>query len=812
MADSILRLKVESSEYDAKLKKAAEGIRHLAEVAHRSGGELTGLEKAEIDYIRSLGEMETKSRSAAGKVRELESTFKELKVIYDQLTDVEKADDGGKALAASLEQIKQRAQEAKAQLDSASKSLNDNGKQAQQSSGMLDALASKFTINIDALKLFDMGLKAAGVALDVAKDAFFASEANVDEWGRTIASAEGIYNSFLQSLNSGNFSDFLNNIGQVTQAARDAYNALDELGTRMTIINPERAKLQARQQELRAIIRRNGQDSDVGKAALAELKQIEPKLSQSFKIESQMNREAFESLVKQRLADGGINLDQKSFRQFMSTFSSDAAFRRLRNNATGSITQEVIPGQAYNPNAVRATRTVDTRNTEQKLLDLFTDEWRRANSGYLTAAYNAQGAAASNVLGNSRYLKETGGGSGSGSGSKTTKADLEKINGLIPEAEAKVKSIQEQIRKSWDEGRIEELNGELVKAQEELKRLQDLGKPIDFDKLFPMKNLENDKTSMPSLSMFDKAVESARTRLSDKNISVDQQSIDSLLSVIINRGMGDVMVDSAPFAQIFANAMNIPDDAFEEFSQQFTDKMTATDLIANFQEMLARGMNIPEEAFEELVEQMNEYFGDNPVKINFGTGEIEDADKGDKKKKNDSPVLQFMQKFVGGISNIASGLNAMGIELPKEIEGAISAMNGVISIITGVSQIITLFQGTKVTSDTALITSIDALTAVLTTKSFLLFQQGGIVHAAQGFSGTVPGMSYSGDNIPIMANAGEVVLTRAQAGVIADAVSGGDGGGGVLYTEVSGDALRIILDRSSRKRSKGKYMTTKMKN
>ena len=101
-ANSIFKLKVETSEYDAKLKKAAEGIRHLAEVAHQGGGELTGLEKSELDYIKGLGEMETKSRTAAGSVRELESTYKELKVIYDQLNEVEKADEGGKALAASL--------------------------------------------------------------------------------------------------------------------------------------------------------------------------------------------------------------------------------------------------------------------------------------------------------------------------------------------------------------------------------------------------------------------------------------------------------------------------------------------------------------------------------------------------------------------------------------------------------------------------------------------------------------------------------------------------------------------------------------
>ena len=93
MADNILKLRVESSEYDQKLKKAAEGIRHLAEVAHKGGGDLTGLEKAELDYIKALGEMETKSRTASGSVRELESTYKELKVIYDQLNDVEKADD-----------------------------------------------------------------------------------------------------------------------------------------------------------------------------------------------------------------------------------------------------------------------------------------------------------------------------------------------------------------------------------------------------------------------------------------------------------------------------------------------------------------------------------------------------------------------------------------------------------------------------------------------------------------------------------------------------------------------------------------------
>ena len=225
--NSILKLNVDTSEYDAKLKDAAKGIRHLADVAHHGDGDLTGLEKSTLDYIKAVGEMETKSRSAAGQLRELESTYKELKVIYDQLNEVEKADEGGKALAASLDKLRQRSQEAKTQLDAASKSLQENGSAGKEDSSALEQLASKFVVNVDALKLFNVGLKAAKVALDVAKDAFMSSEANVDEWGRTVAASESLYKGFLNSLNTGDISGYLDNINAIVQAAREAYDELD---------------------------------------------------------------------------------------------------------------------------------------------------------------------------------------------------------------------------------------------------------------------------------------------------------------------------------------------------------------------------------------------------------------------------------------------------------------------------------------------------------------------------------------------------------------------------------------------------------
>lgn len=843
MADNILRLKVESSEYDAKLKKAAEGIRHLAEVAHKGGGELTGLEKAELDYVKALGEMETKSRSAAGSVRELENTYKELKVVYDQLNDVEKADEGGKALAASLEQIKTRAQEARAQLENASKSLQDNSSAGKESSSVLTQLASKFTINIDALKLFNIGLNAAKGALNVAKDAFFASESNVDEWGRTVRSAEGIYQSFLQSLNTGNFSSFLSNIGQVTQAAREAYNALDELGTRMTIINPERARLQARQQELRADIRRNGADSEAGKAALAELKKIEPLLSKSFKTESQMNYTAFEKLVRERLAEGGINLNQKSFRQFMKTFSNDDAFQTLRRNARGSVTSEMT-GNAYNPNATSTRRTVDTRNIEQKLLDLFTDEWRQANSGYLTASFSAQGAAASNALGNARYMKA--GGSKGGNGGKTIaeeKDDFTEIIGLIGMAEERVSDLQKRIKEAPDETTITVLRDQLKETQAELDRLN--GKELDLDKIFPD---QTPQSFGSSLSRGDQMAQQIKANIGFAVQDADMSTLRTLMEATIRNGI---------------EGIDIPSDMLIE-------------------QIMGEGLDIPDTYWKKLEDQINEKLkelGVDPISLDLKTG------KSSSKGKNTDKTIEKMSKGISGLNSVLGGVEKMGVQLPDEVKTLIGVIEGVMAIIQGVSAIIGVTQTTATTANTVALTALTAAVWANTASSFIPFANGGIVpgyanggvidsghspsflsfsksapafatggiipkkfatggiipkfagggmitashspafvsfakSAASRFAsgGTIPhanggyfvgGTHYSSDVTPIMANAGELILNKVQQNTLAGMLTTNEGIGNLnLIATIKGEQIRLALNNNGRRTGRGEYVQT----
>ena len=127
MADVITRLKLESSEYDSRIKRATQGLLQMEQECRKVGGTLAVLEKRPTGLRSWAGQMETVSRSARGKVSELTSAFTELSVQYKHLSDEEKKGDYGKALSASLDQLKVRIKEAKTDLIDVEKELKGMG-------------------------------------------------------------------------------------------------------------------------------------------------------------------------------------------------------------------------------------------------------------------------------------------------------------------------------------------------------------------------------------------------------------------------------------------------------------------------------------------------------------------------------------------------------------------------------------------------------------------------------------------------------------------------------------------------------------
>jgi hypothetical protein len=110
--------------------------------------------------------------------------------------------------------------------------------------------------------------------------------------------------------------------------------------------------------------------------------------------------------------------------------------------------------------------------------------------------------------------------------------------------------------------------------------------------------------------------------------------------------------------------------------------------------------------------------------------------KDEKQEKTAEEQLQGTQTMISSLQSIVTGINQLGIQLPKELNNIF----GVLQTITGI---------------------VGAIQTMQTVGTFLgIFAHGGKVpHAASGYF--VPGTSRSTDTTPILANAGELVLNES---------------------------------------------------
>lgn len=188
----------------------------------------------------------------------------------------------------------------------------------------------------------------------------------------------------------------------------------------------------------------------------------------------------------------------------------------------------------------------------------------------------------------------------------------------------------------------------------------------------------------------------------------------------------------------------------------------------------------------------------NPLNIDFKTGEVAKPEKETKKLTDEISTL------TSGLSSIAGGLKSMGIDLPAEVDQVIGVIQGVTSVIEGVNAVISIFSTSTMAANTfALGANTAALWAVAATN-FFPFANGGVVHAANGY---VDGNTYSGDKIPALLNAGELVLNRAQQGNLASQLEGGVGAM-QLSAVITGEQLRLVLNNNGRRTGRGEYVTT----
>ena len=168
MADLITRLKVESNEYDSKIKRAAQSIQSMEQACRKVGGTFQVVEKEQLEFVRGLGQMETVSKNARGRIGELSAAFVDLRAQYNRLSQEEKNSPFGKALNESLNQLKTRVKDAKAELATINQELT--GSKFGQFGGVIDTIGHKLGLTTNATELLTSktALMYAGIGAGIA--------------------------------------------------------------------------------------------------------------------------------------------------------------------------------------------------------------------------------------------------------------------------------------------------------------------------------------------------------------------------------------------------------------------------------------------------------------------------------------------------------------------------------------------------------------------------------------------------------------------------------------------------------------------
>lgn len=681
MADVITRFKLETTQYNSALRDATKGLKEVVHQTEQAGNDFKEFSNRAIEAARALGQQATGATNAKDKVKELVSSYNEMAKTYNMMSDAMKKSEGGKALSASLQQLQQRIKDAKDEMNA--------------TPGVLDKLASKFTVNVDAIKLFNIGLQAAEGALQVAKDAFFNNEEQLDEWGRMVESSDSLYKGFLNSLNTGDISGYLQNIGNIVQAARDAYDALDALSTfnAFNQINVEKTRTNMTQSIADF---RGGQGSKDAVKAAGEAYKNELKERQ------RMERDAYLAAVKEMAAQRGVSA--KDLTDALSgTYGHYQDLKQVMPTGTQTrYVPGVLPGQAGRYEEIKVVQ-----NDQERLGEAL----RHLNDTELQSlqALGAQAERTGNEIAQVdrqlvRTLNAKVPGSGGGGGSKggSTKAEQTELQ----QNQAEINRLTQEYVRLGDMS--------TQSAEERKAAIQD-----EIEKLKERNGL---------LQKYAAQAE-GRLMLTGSDINI--------------KGLGSFSETLNPFAA----------DNERMKSHRLSELALDDKTIKKVQESLEKGIK--------------------SVNLTKEVGNI-----------------------ASGVGQVFGSLEQLGIELPDGLTEVVGGMQSVISLLTGITTIIT------------------AIEAIAGADAIIPFAGGGIIKAA---GGTIVGNSYSGDNLRGIGpggqlyglNAGEVVLNRAESGIIASALDGVGSGfkNGTIVGVLEGEKIKLVLNRHYQRIGEGEVMT-----
>lgn len=752
----VIRFKADSTEYDARLKRSIEQMKSMEDQAKKLQGSIDRTDEGYVKFVQSLGKMDTVAKSSKTALREYSEAILYLQQQYKALSDAEKSGEIGKAMAASIQQLKVRAAEAQDTIGD----LNEELKHMASDTAFTDGIG---------LMTRTIGASASAiVAWTGDSKEMEAVIKDLAKIGTTVAAVDQLTKAF-QKQNLV----LLKNpyvaaaaavvalgvaIGKLIQKSQELDGVQKTLNEVQAKGRDNAAKEMAQIDTLNSILHDNTRSLEERKTALAEIQNLVPDYHGALTEEGNLINDNtgaiddyIDSLQRAALAqaafDKMVELQKKKMQQQVELQEKQKSLQVAQARNEKAQGEVVYAGSEM----TQVYTQMDTSSAERAVQQAEADI--RATNAEIDALRNLVKAT---DVSNATTITTTGkGGKTAATGGVTTK----ELNPL-QEAQRKISELSTEALTA-DEERTEAIRQEIEGLQEqvaEYKKIQDyvqgISQESEQEGLEPVMN-------GPEMSAFEKLQQSIRIKLADQNFEVDQASLTNLMTVAIQNGINGL------------------DGAFEGLQYQ-----------------LAEGINIPDEAWEELTAQINEQLanlGLDPIVLDVKTGNIETA----------AENLKSQAKGVGeGWNAVASAVNTVGGAL-QQIEDPGAKIAGIVA--QAVANIALSFA--EAAASPAVTSTgwgwLGFAAAGIATMISTIASIKSVTAGSYASGGIVPGNSYSGDNLTANVNSGELILNRAQQDSVASQLQGNNPFGNLaLSMNLKGEDIQICLDNNRMRRGR----------
>lgn len=849
MAEVITRFKLETTQYDSKLRNAAKELSEFAKDASKAGNEFSKFTKGNVEAARAFGSISTSATNAKDKVKELVGAYNDMAKAYNNLTAEQQKSDFGKAMAESMDKLKVRIREAKQEMQGlANTKLPDVGGGGLFGGGKLDGMLQVFGGNLMT--------KAAGFAMSA-----------VNEMGQLVKqsievakSAEGIRIAYdrlnkpglMQQLKDEThgvvselelmkaavkFNDFnlpveqlgtmlafaqqkAKDTGQsvdymvdsiVTGLGRKSLMILDNLGLSAAEIKEKMKETGDMTTAVGAIIREQmGKAGDYVETAAdraakanADLENAMLRLGDTFRplTDSASN-------MWTNIKVGALDLLNNAVRPLIDSLTEAGRLRKELaniNTATGgqSMAQQhlAVLGR-YSGN--REQKQALAEKQIAKYAKAESDAWREAAK--YKAAYNREmekggnnSAAASSAY--NQWQKMEARAKAWQQTQKDYRAGLDAVlNPAQPSS-----PVAETPKKTGRGGGtprvtpkvtpIEEVAPEgsmkaLQKEMSDLRKQQDLATdPASWQEY--QRQIDGVTERMNALKGVTKEVDEELAKLEapieiNAEANVDLRTDFEKLQDSIRIKISDHNIEVDQNA--LATLMQVAmENGIEGLDLDFSSVL----------QQMVEGADIPPSAWESLQEKINDQLksmGIEPIKLDVETGNI---------AKTGAQAEKSWHAAAGAINSVANALQQ--VEDPAgKIIGIIG--QAIANVALGFAQATTAEAGKGIWAWIAAVAGGTA-TMLATIASIKNATAG---NYAEG--GIVPGNSYSGDNIRAFGlNSQELILNRAQSDSIADQLTSPALGNLQLSTVIDAEQIRLVLNNRGMRTGRGEYVQSRFR-